>query len=603
MKSTIAKLIIPFLIFFVFLLFMTFSYYYLIDMKISLTIFCFNAIYSSILAILVTISKKKKFNFITIFIILLVFTLLYFSQLLYYNAFQSFWRLHKLVNIKEFFAVKDSIGLFFRYRYLVIFLPLFIFSVVWLVIFFKDSKSHVVNEKSVRNSILLLCVAVAALISINVKIIYVDGERNKKELINVYEYQKEYGMLDFLLGDIASFFPRIGFGDAKEKTVDEEIEASFALELENNKWTDIYKGKNLILITAESLSPFGIDEDLTPNLYSLKESGMYFDNYYSPNTNTFASEFAILNSFPYSSIVEKSTFLSNDTLPALFEEEGYLARAFHNNTKHFYDRENRMINMGFESFYGAEDLGIVIDERVANMGGDHPDDAELFLNSLNYTNFDGGPFFNYYTTVTGHGVYSQNLRPSLISYMEIARNKYPSLNDESIGYLAAQMKFDVGLGKLIENLTENCVLEQTVIVIVGDHYPYMLGNDVIKNNFQVDDNLEMYKTPFIIWENQEYPIIIEKPISNVDILPTLANMFGLEAKYSFGNDVFSKKEKEFDVEWFDNRNYSFITEEVKVDMLSDKRYTGITKDDVDFIIKKSYRRKELNDFFLSKKNK
>lgn len=597
LNKSIKKFLFFALLFFSYFLFMEGAFYYLINIEITLTSILYNSFYGIFFVVLIMMIKRNNTSYFVTLVIMIFITLLYFSQLLHYTAFQSFWRFYHLVRLKELFAVRDSIFLFFHYKDILLILPILLFG-IFGIFYFRDikQKDEIISKVFLKRTLSLLIVI--GLVVTYLQITYLNDDLTRKELINSYEYQKKYGMLDYFFSDFVSTIPRMGDKLKIEDTIKNEMQNTFSLKLENNEWTNIYKGKNLIFITAESLAPFAIDPDLTPNLYRMRESGIYFDNYYSPNTNTFASEFAILKSFPFSNSIETKQFSGVNTLPTIFKNAGYSAKAFHNNTQSFYDRKNRMVDMGFESFYGAEDLLIPIDSRIANMGGDHPADAELFEKSFDYTNFDGKPFVNYYMTITGHGVYSQDLRPSLSNYVKQVEEKYPELNEDSMGYLASQMKFDYGVGVLLKKLEVEKVLEDTVIVIVGDHYPYMLGKSNISDYFYVEENLDLYKTPFIIWDSKSSKKVVEKPIANVDVLPTLANLFGLKLDYSFGMDSFSKENKEIDVEWFDNRNYSFITNSVKVDRLNNEYYDEIREDNFERIVARSYRRKELSDMFL-----
>ena len=67
---------------------------------------------------------------------------------------------------------------------------------------------------------------------------------------------------------------------------------------ENNEYTDIFKDKNLIILQSESLSVNAINENITPNLFRLKNEGIFFSNFYAPlyPANTSDSEFIIQSS-------------------------------------------------------------------------------------------------------------------------------------------------------------------------------------------------------------------------------------------------------------------------------------------------------------------
>ena len=48
---------------------------------------------------------------------------------------------------------------------------------------------------------------------------------------------------------------------------------------EQNEYTGMFKGKNLVVFVAEGLSNVAIREDVTPNLYKLYNEGFQFDDF------------------------------------------------------------------------------------------------------------------------------------------------------------------------------------------------------------------------------------------------------------------------------------------------------------------------------------
>ena len=111
-------------------------------------------------------------------------------------------------------------------------------------------------------------------------------------------------------------------------------------------------------------------------------------------------------------------------------------------------------------------------------------------------------------------------------------------------YIAANIELDKAVGELIKNLEEAGKLEDTVIVISGDHYPYGLTLDEINelSTYERDDTFEKYRMPLLIWSgNMEEPIKVEKIGSSLDILPTVLNLFGVEydSRLLIGKDILS----------------------------------------------------------------
>ena len=98
-------------------------------------------------------------------------------------------------------------------------------------------------------------------------------------------------------------------------------------------------------------------------------------------------------------------------------------------------------------------------------------------------------------------------------------------------YLACQMELELAMESLLTQLEEAGRLDDTVIVLSGDHYPYGLTDEEYSELLgrQVDPNFEIFQNTLILWNAQmEEPVRVEKLCSSLDVMPTLANLVGLE---------------------------------------------------------------------------
>ena len=114
-------------------------------------------------------------------------------------------------------------------------------------------------------------------------------------------------------------------------------------------------------------------------------------------------------------------------------------------------------------------------------------------------------------------------------------------------YLASQVELDRAVEQLIKNLKESGELEDTVIALVGDHYPYSLEIEQINevSEYKKDDTIEVNHSNFIIWNSEmKKPIKVKKVGSQIDVLPTLLNLFGVEydSRLMIGKDILSDSE-------------------------------------------------------------
>ena len=112
-----------------------------------------------------------------------------------------------------------------------------------------------------------------------------------------------------------------------------------------------------------------------------------------------------------------------------------------------------------------------------------------------------------------------------------------------MSYLAAQIELDQALELLIEKLDEAGKLEDTVIALVGDHYPYYLSLDEVNEiaSYEKDSVVEINRSNFILWNSAMDMVEVDKVGSQIDVLPTIYNLFGVEydSRLIIGKDILS----------------------------------------------------------------
>ncbi len=149
-------------------------------------------------------------------------------------------------------------------------------------------------------------------------------------------------------------------------------------------------------------------------------------------------------------------------------------------------------------------------------------------------------------------------------------------NNNIKAYIASQIEFDRSLEILMSDLERDGLLDDTVIVISADHYPYGLSNDDIRSyvDWMKDDNFDLYKNNLIIFNPEYQDIEVDKYTSSLDLLPTLLNMFGVkyDSRLLIGRDIFSESD---DLVIFNNK--SWITSKGRYNY-PDKEFEPFTND-------------------------
>ena len=112
------------------------------------------------------------------------------------------------------------------------------------------------------------------------------------------------------------------------------------------------------------------------------------------------------------------------------------------------------------------------------------------------------------------------------------------------GYLATQIELDRALEYLMNELEKAGKLDKTLFVLSPDHYPYYLKSDQLQelnNGVPVDRTFELYHSSIIMYNSAMTPETIQKPMSSMDILPTVSNLMGLDfdSRLMMGTDIFS----------------------------------------------------------------
>lgn len=318
-----------------------------------------------------------------------------------------------------------------------------------------------------------------------------------------------------------------------------------------NEYTGMYKGYNLVLITAEGFSPYAVDKDLTPTLYKMSNEGFKFNNFYTPiwGVSTSDGEYTICNGLiPKAGIWSFYSSGKNHMpygLGNMFKSIGVdKTFAYHNNTYNYYHRDISHPNLG----YTYKGFGNGLEEYVTKQWPQS--DLEMIDGSVKDYLSDDKPFHAYYMTVSGHLDYNKE--------NDIAAKNWDMVKDldcsETLkAYYACNIELDKAMERLISELKAAGVYEKTVIAITPDHYPYGLEQDNADKyaiweellGRPVEENFELYKSNFILYcGGTKNAPAIDKYCSSLDVLPTLLNLFGFDfdSRLLMGRDILSDSE-------------------------------------------------------------
>lgn len=312
----------------------------------------------------------------------------------------------------------------------------------------------------------------------------------------------------------------IDFDTLIEKESDETIKSMHQYfksveATEKNDYTGLFKGKNLVLVLAESFSPLAIDEKLTPTLYKMSKQSYKFTNFYTPiwPVSTSDGEYMTSTSLIPKEGVWSMAESSNNYLPFVMGnmmlQDGYNTYAYHNHSYTYYKRNLSHPNMGFETFKAVGN-GLKINKKTWPES-----DLEMINNTVNeYIN--AKPFIAYYVTVSGHLEYNKYNAMALENWSYVDDLDYSTA---AKAYLSCNIELDRAMESLIKQLEDAGIADDTVIALSGDHYPYGLTVQQMRElkGEPIEKNFELYENTLLVWNKDVEPVSIDKPASSMDI--------------------------------------------------------------------------------------
>ena len=313
-----------------------------------------------------------------------------------------------------------------------------------------------------------------------------------------------------------------------------------------NSYTGLFENKNLIVIMMESVNDIFINEELYPNFYRLVNNGYYFKNNYSPRNSCATGNNELSGMIGLFSVYNKCTanVYSNNLYPEsifnLFNNKGYNTLSMHDYNERYYQRRQIHANMGSGNYYDVDDLKLEYNTKYDEWASDEEFMMEVVKKLKAYKSSD--KFMMWLTTVTSHQPYGSSLYGDKYLYL-LENEKYNNYDIKLKRYMSKLKVLDEGLGVLLNGLEKQNKLDNTVIILYGDHYPYGLSTNILKEAlpYSIDEKYEVERVPFVIWSNDIEATTFNQWTSYINVTPTVANLFNLDydSRYYVGDDLFS----------------------------------------------------------------
>lgn len=498
----------------------------------------------------------------TIFILGYSFSLIMFLvHAIYFSYFKNYFDYSVLTIAGEGFAYLDAVLL--NIKWWVIFVAIFS---VFFVIKGLPKIHHVHQMRLVPLAIIIgvflgINFSLPVLLGFRKTSVEWDDWRNPRSVYYTFNDNNKSmmvaGMFEYNWRNLyVSYLRNNNKVTKEEETMLEENFSSATLNA-GNKYTGMFAGKNLIMVQLESIDSFLITEKIMPVTYKMMKNSINFTNHYSFTSgggSTFNSEFMVNSGYTAAYNYNQSAYLFSRnnyrySLPNLFKGLGYSANAFHMNSSEYYSRGANYKAFGYDHYYGLKDLN-------AYQNNEYWLDRELVNNAV----FNKALFgeqalsLSYIITYTAHMPYKTTKGNCSMLTEETGLTELECLKIQAA-------ETDNFMKLLLENLEQNGMLDNTAIVVFTDHYLYTLEDQTLLDKYKETSNNLINHTPFFIWNNNQNKATVKKVNSQLDILPTVLNLFGVPyyPNYYLGRDILDSKFEPIvffqDGSWYNGSTY------------------------------------------------
>ncbi len=525
--------------------------------------------------------KKNSFRFIACSVFLVGQVILDLGFVVVYDMTGQYFDYGMLNLRNDAFGILESIPMNF-----IVFYTAVLFCVFFVIFAMRSIIRVKVIEYTKKLKVVYMCFLAVGLIMTGVA-----AYANNSAKVDKYEkllYNKESGKYSSygIVGNAINEFAKGLFFNKTEIISDNKIESYIYKEVsEPTENFGVSKDNNVVVILAESLEWFSFiksdeypnglrlsDEDieyLFPNLTKFYDESVVVNNFHSKEKTDISETISILGSYPTEKYVDYDCEenIMPQTIPNVLKvlTDGKIVNnSFHNGFKSFYNRAITHKSFGFQMLTDSYDMYEMSDKFVqsgkeseATMH-DYMNNGERNLDSeMMYTCRDkmfpkDERFFTYITTITMHGIYYE--RENLEEHRKKLLKVYDFQDEEDenekvfMNYLTTAMEFDKAIGVMMKDLEEKGLLENTTILIFGDHNSYyqQLSN-YVKDIFDYDTEknyTDLYNVPLMIYDKKLGHQVIDKFCCTSDIAPTLMDLLGINyySNMYYGHSIFDEKE-------------------------------------------------------------
>ena len=482
-----------------------------------------------------------------------VISIILFADNIYYTYSSNVLSVLQITNLQYGEEIMSTLPMLLKLHQILYFIDILLLVILFVSKFVKIEKGEKSKLQYIVSRTFIGLFAIYVFITSAI-------EGNEKALEDPYNRDtqiKKATIYGYHISDLLNAID--GSKQAKYRNKTEVMEAYNSLKEEyNQEYEESYldiagsmEGKNVIVLQLESMQEFVLNKtinnkEITPNLNKFINENIRLSNMYMQSYSTTAdSEFSTVTSlYPVENGMAYSRYYKNtyDDIFKIFHQKDYTTSYMHGNYGYFWNRTNVYNNMEVDHVELKDTFADTSEDVMGYLS-----DELLYRQAVEkLSNYDA-PFISYIVAASSHtGFTLDGLQDR--SKVSIDVGKY---KDTFFGnYLESANYADYAFGIFIDELKKADLYDDTVIILYGDHNGLdMYNNEMIEFLSELDGNVTDVdiKLNYIrVLAGMRIPGIsnlrIDKPVSKLDIKPTLAYLCNLDSGVSLGTNMLAKKD-------------------------------------------------------------
>jgi membrane-anchored protein YejM (alkaline phosphatase superfamily) len=308
-----------------------------------------------------------------------------------------------------------------------------------------------------------------------------------------------------------------------------------------------HKKYNIVFLAAESLRADMLDKEIMPNATALAQNAINFKQHYSSGNGTrmglYGMFYGLYGNYWFKCLNERRG-------PVLFDilkEDNYQMIMF-SGAKFSYPEFDRTIFAGLPGNY-------LHDSKELNAKYSWEFDR---LNVSKFINFmdkrdTNKPFMTFMFFESAHSPYNfppENAirKPYLEEFNYASDNLKKDMPLIKNRYINSCNHLDSQLGRILDYLEKNSLMESTIIIITGDHGQEFMEKGKWGHNSDFSE--EQTRVPLVLWVPGLKSAEITTMTSHLDIPPTLLKLLGVTnppEDYCFGFDLLGEIQRKYTI--------------------------------------------------------